>query len=181
MALATGSNNTIVGMNVRTSATDSDNQIVIGQSIGGGEDNQDTIGKASNVIQCEFDTDATWTRTSDFAMKQDIQDDILGLSFINDLRPVTYRWRPSHEFPKEWNDYRATPEENLMNTDTTMHGLVAQDVKSALDKAGVDTFGGWGERSDGSQVIGREMFVMPLIKAVQELSAKIKKLEEEDE
>ena len=66
-----------------------------------------------------------------------------------------------------------------MNTDTTMHGLVAQEVKAALDKAGVDTFGGWGERSDGSQVLGRDMFVMPLIKAIQELSAEVTKLKEE--
>ena len=109
-------------------------------------------------------------------MKQDIEDDTLGLEFIKDLRTVTFRWKPSNEFPKEWNDYS---EENLMTTDTTMHGMVAQDVKSALDKAGVDTFGGWGERSDGSQVLGRDMFVMPLIKAVQELSAEIEKLKKE--
>ena len=166
----------MIGMHTRGSASGAANQIVIGYDIGGGEDNQVTIGKASNVIACEFDTDATWTRTSDVAMKQDIEDDTLGLEFINDLRTVTFRWKPSNEFPKEWNDYS---EENLMTTDTTMHGMVAQDVKSALDKAGVDTFGGWGERSDGSQVLGRDMFVMPLIKAVQELSAEIEKLKKE--
>ena len=33
--------------------------------------------------------------------------------------------------------------------------------------------------SDGSQVLGRDMFVMPLIKAVQELSAEIEKLKKE--
>jgi len=173
VTLTTGYNNVVIGKNTRTSAVDSVNQIVIGEDIGGGEDNQVTIGKSGNVIQCEFDTDATWTRTSDFSMKQDIQDDILGLSFINDLRPVTFKWRPSYEFPKEWNDYS---EDNLMNTDATMHGMVAQDVKSALDKAGVDTFGGWKERADGSQVLGREMFVLPLIKAVQELSAEVEEL-----
>ena len=53
-----------------------------------------------------------------------------------------------------------------------MHGMIAQDIKEALDKAGCDTFSGWKERKDGSQVMSREMFVIPLIKAVQELSAK---------
>ena len=51
-------------------------------------------------------------------------------------------------------------------------------LKDALDKAGVNTFGGWKEREDGSQVISREMFVTPLIKAVQELSAEVERLKE---
>ena len=53
-----------------------------------------------------------------------------------------------------------------------MHGMIAQDIKEALDKAECDTFSGWKERPDGSQTMSREMFVIPLIKAVQELSAK---------
>jgi hypothetical protein len=58
-------------------------------------------------------------------------------------------------------------------------GMIAQDVKAALDKAGVDTFGGWEEDSeDGSQAISQEMFVHPLIKAVQDcLSAKCDSLQ----
>ena len=40
------------------------------------------------------------------------------------------------------------------------------EVKAALDKQGVDTFGGWAEEIDGSQRISQEMFVHPLIKAV---------------
>ena len=64
-----------------------------------------------------------------------------------------------------------------MNTDITMHGLLAQEVKGALDTAGVSTFKGWSEDAHGVQNISREMFVIPLIKAVQELSAKVKALE----
>ena len=64
-----------------------------------------------------------------------------------------------------------------MNTETTMHGLIAQEVKSALNTAGVNTFKGWKEDSDGVQQISREMFVIPLIKALQELSAKNDALE----
>ena len=57
-----------------------------------------------------------------------------------------------------------------MNTGVTMHGLLAQEVKTALDTAGVSTFGGWSEDADGVQNISRELFVIPLIKAIQELS-----------
>jgi len=51
-----------------------------------------------------------------------------------------------------------------------MHGLIAQEVKTALDTADVNTFKGWKEDPDGIQNISREMYVLPLIKAVQELS-----------
>ena len=93
--------------------------------------------------------------------------------FINKLKPITHQWKPSNEFPKEWDEYS---EENNMNLDATMHGLIAQDVKQALDEVGVDTFSGWKERKDGSQTVSREMFVTPLIKAVQELSSENKEL-----
>ena len=55
--------------------------------------------------------------------------------------------------------------------------MLAQEVKSALDTAGVTTFGGWKEEPDGSQCLSQAMFVYPLIKAVQELSAKNTALE----
>ena len=65
-----------------------------------------------------------------------------------------------------------------MKTDIKLHGMVAQEVKAALDKAGVDTFGGWSEEEDGSQRISQEMFIHPLIRAVQELSNEVKQLKE---
>jgi len=57
-----------------------------------------------------------------------------------------------------------------------MHGLIAQDVKAAMDKVGNTTFNGWEEGVDG-QAISREMFITPLIKAIQELSTKNDSLE----
>ena len=60
-----------------------------------------------------------------------------------------------------------------------MHGLVAQEVKTALDAESCATFAGWEEGIDGVQTISREQFVSPLIKAIQELSAKVTSLEAE--
>ena len=57
-----------------------------------------------------------------------------------------------------------------------MHGLIAQEVKTALDTAGVNTFGGWGLDEDGVEQISREMFVIPLIKAIQEQQTTIEAL-----
>jgi hypothetical protein len=172
--ITTGTSNVCVGYTTNISAVGGVNQIVMGAAITGGANNQFTFGKASNIVQNEFDTDAAWTRTSDVRKKRNIKDDTLGLDFINDLRPITHQWKPSNEFPQEWQEYS---EKNNMDLDAVMHGFIAQEVKEALDKAGVDTFSGWKERTDGSQVIAREMFIMPLINAVKELSAKVKELE----
>ena len=58
-----------------------------------------------------------------------------------------------------------------------MTGLIAQEVKEAIDKSGVERFSGWAEDRDGVQQVSKEMFVFPLIKAVQELTAKVEELE----
>ena len=58
------------------------------------------------------------------------------------------------------------------------YGLIAQEVKEALDKAGVEDFGGWVNQEDNTQALRYEEFIAPLIKAVQELSARIKAIEE---
>jgi hypothetical protein len=58
-----------------------------------------------------------------------------------------------------------------------MYGMMAQEVKELMDKYNHSEFTGWSEHSDGSQDLSREMFIIPLIKAVQELSAKVEALE----
>ena len=66
-----------------------------------------------------------------------------------------------------------------INTDVVMHGMIAQEVKAALDTAGVEgeNFQGWTEDQNGEQGLSAGSFVYPLIKAVQELSAKVESLE----
>jgi hypothetical protein len=50
-----------------------------------------------------------------------------------------------------------------------MYGLIAQEVKQALADNNITDFGGWDiEESSGIQAISQEMFIHPLIKAVQE-------------
>ena len=69
-------------------------------------------------------------------------------------------------------------EENQKNLDIIRHGFIAQEVKEAIDKHGDTTFGGWHlDAIDGvTQRTKKNMFVMPLIRAVQELSAEVKEL-----
>ena len=58
-----------------------------------------------------------------------------------------------------------------MRSDITLHGFIAQEVKAALDTAGVDNHGCWTKENNGIQGVSIEAMVTPLVKAVQELSA----------
>jgi hypothetical protein len=173
--VTTGSNNTYVGYNATASVAAPTGEIVIGYGIAGvGGNYRVTIGSnAVGLIYANYSSSATWTFSSDVNKKKNIQSNTLGLSFINRLRTVTYQWKPNNELPTTFSDYS---EENVKDTETIMHGLVAQEVKAALDEEGVTTFEGWGEVADGSQVVSREMFVIPLIKAIQEQQAIIESL-----
>ena len=171
-----GFGNTCIGKNVDITH-DNQHSIAIGYNISVSDNassNNFIFGKSGNIVRNVFTTNASFARNSDLHKKTNIEDDTLGLRFINNLRTVKFNWRPNSEFPKHYNDYNA--EENHMVTDVRLHGMIAQEVKTALDIEGVDTFGGWSEDKDGSQRISQEMFVHPLIKAVQELSAEVKEL-----
>ena len=167
-ALTTGAQNILLGAYTRTSSATATYQYVIGYDISGQADSNITIGNQSGKIYNAFTVNATWTQTSDGRLKKNIQDETLGLSFINRLRPVKYEWKASNELELENPLYS---EENNRATGITMHGLIAQEVKAALDAEGVDTFAGWDMGADGIQAISREMFISPLIKAIQELKA----------
>ena len=54
--------------------------------------------------------------------------------------------------------------------------MIAQEVKETIDSMGV-SFSGWHENDNTKQELQYATFVMPLIKAVQELSAKVEELE----
>ena len=63
-----------------------------------------------------------------------------------------------------------------MDTETVHYGLIAQEVKEAMSKHNADNFTGWLEDEKGRQEISKDMFVIPLMKAVQELSAEVEEL-----
>ena len=168
--VTTGSNNTYLGYSATGSVAAPTGEIVIGYGVAGiGGNFKITLGSNGvGKIYADYSTSATWTFSSDVNKKQHIQNDTLGLSFINRLRTVTYQWKPNNELPTTFSDYA---EENVKDTTTVMHGLIAQEVKAALDAENISTFEGWGEAGDGSQVVSREMFIIPLIKAIQEQQA----------
>jgi hypothetical protein len=174
--VTSGSRNLCIGYNVDNASATDENVIVIGHGITG-SGNDFSFGKASNVVTNDFNVDANWSRSSDERLKKNIADSTLGLSFINALRTVKYNWKASHELDSTDSElshlYKEDEADNEMNTTATMHNFIAQEVKAALDTAGVSDFGGWKEDHYGVQQVSREMFVIPLVKAMQEQTAVI--------
>jgi hypothetical protein len=174
-----GSGNIIIGKGGGLLNLTSTNRINIGSALFG--DNTDrtvSIGDNTGYIYADYASSASWTQTSDERLKKNISSDSLGLSFINDLRTVTYKWKPIAELDdavlrKDPVTGDPVVQEDK-DTEQTFHGLIAQEVKTAMDNAGCTTFDGWTEEEDtGIQGVSREQFVIPLIKAVQELSSEV--------
>ena len=174
-ANGSGSNNTTIGYMVQTSTTGSSNEIVIGSNVEGVGAYYVTIGTSGAYIYNRYNTNATWTRVSDERLKTNIQPAGIGLSFINRLDVKTYNWRPSYDIPKGLKSYS---EENKQDTNTVMYGMLAQDVKAALDVENIEHFAGWDVDSrDGTQAVSLEMFILPLINSIKELTARLEALE----
>ena len=111
--------------------------------------------------------------TSDKNLKNTVLDSDLGLSFVNKLRPVSYKWNQKQE-------------ENLDSK--THYGFIAQEIETALisenktldDFAGVYKPDNYKEDGTGdTMAISTNEILSPLVKAVQELSNKVKTLETE--
>jgi hypothetical protein len=172
--LTTGTQNIMIGSHSRPSVANGTNQIVIGNFVAGQGDNHITIGSSNiNKIWTNFTTTA-WSRPSDISLKKNINKNNLGLNFIKKIDPVTYNWIENNKLDKSNPHYR---EENERDSTSLIFGLIAQNVKQAMDEEGADYFSGWCKEDSGLQGISLEPFVLPLINAVKELSERLEKLE----
>jgi hypothetical protein len=134
-------------------------------------------------------------QTSDARTKTEVFDSVLGLGFINALRPVSYKfivggkdvvrqvYRDANGNECSSDEESATPAE-IITVDkpgTRTHwGLLSQEVKSVVDAYGVD-FAGWvltnKDDPNSQQALRYDQFIAPLIKAIQELSNRVDELE----
>ena len=184
--VTTGNHNIYMGYKTKANDATDVYSILIGHGDGinnfnSGGGNTVRIGKRTAYITNDFSANATWSHSSDERYKKDIQDNTdCGLNFINELRPITYKWKAQSELDTDLPEYdKDKTEADYTNKN---YGLIAQEVKTALDKLNITDFGGW--KTDPThekdrQEISEQMFIFPLIKAVQELSAKVTTLETE--
>ena len=161
--ITTGSNNVIIGYQADPGTNTAENQIVIGKGATGQGDNYAVIGNADITrLYAAQDGEAVLyanatIQTSDRRLKKDISDTTLGLSFINELNPVSYKWI---------NEKRRGSE--------THFGLIAQEVEEVMNKRNMSkedhAVVQYDEKEDKYGMSYNEL-ICPLIKSVQELTA----------
>ena len=178
--LTEGSLNTALGYNLAPSAVDVDSEIVIGSSITGAGTNTVRIGTGGGTATLSLDgSDTSWAAASDLRLKKDVANSTVGLSFLNDLRPVTFKWQHKNEVAQDLPQYDVNSSAPIFGEGKAHHGFIAQEVKAVIDNHS-DVLDGnniWHEDPDGTQQLSQGNLVPMLVKAVQELSAKIEVLE----
>jgi len=215
----TGDGNTAVGGGALYSAVLINNNTAIGRDALNGNTlysncsglGANTVVTASNQVQLGDSATTTYVygtvqNRSDLRDKTEVRNTVLGLDFINELRPVDYKWDMREDYKTEKPNelaLDATDEEkeaykilmdawlesvkldNITHDGTHTrnryhHGLIAQEVQDVIEASGVD-FGGFQDHSvsGGQDVlsIGYNELIAPMIKAIQELTARINVLE----
>jgi hypothetical protein len=175
--LTTGGQNTLIGAYNKVGAADATYTSVLGYYVTGASSTT-TLGSSTTDSQLAHGG-TTWTAPSDIRLKEDIQDEKVGLDFINDLRPVTFLWKKEKDVPEDMVAHGEGTEDRVMNGKYN-HGFIAQEVKEVIDKYDLkEGFDMWKEdEADGRQRIGEAALMPLMVKAVQELSAKVDDLTE---
>ena len=180
----TGDGNICLGYGTETSAVDAAYQFAIGYGVTATANSTVTIGVSGNTASLGLDgSDTSWAAaSSDMRLKENIQASTAGLSFINDLRPVTYNWKKAGEVPTDMPQYEEGSEKPCLGYEygMTYHGFIAQEVKEAIDKHPEleEGFKMWKEYDSGVQTVADGNVIPMLVKAVQELSAEVNSLKE---
>jgi len=178
----TGSLNTVVGASSAYSSGNAyahSNTTVLGSGTTATGDNQVVLGDTSvTTLKCNV---TTITSLSDERTKENIEDSNLGLEFINELKTKTFNKKNPADWEEgileeRYQDKNSEEYKRPSDNPTTYTGLIAQEVKGVLDKLNIGEWDGWDEEPNGVQRLGYGALVMPLIKAVQELSAQVEDL-----
>ncbi len=144
---------------------------------------------------------AGWTNLSDGRYKKNLKEDVPGLSFINKLRPVTYtldvegiegaiktsspvNTNKNSTALKQLNRQPKAEEVKARQEKAKIRytGFVAQDVEKTAQELNYD-FSGVDKPKNDKDFYGLRYgeFVVPLVKAVQELSKKNEELSQKNE
>ena len=193
----TGNDNVFVGENADSNGTGISGMVVLGNNISGTTANRVHIGNGTNHIHADFNSGAGWSYTSDERLKDIVGDSPLGLSFIEAIEPKVFTWKRVNQWPEALQPRQRVRRtrvrdpftKELSDVETELppvelderqhHALIAQNVKGALDDAGVSEFDGWSEDDKGKQSVSLEAFIPPMINAIKEISRRLKDLEQQ--
>jgi hypothetical protein len=166
----TGNHNTAIGYNSDVNAGNLQNATSLGYNSLNTASNQVRIGNSSVTSIGGY---VNWSNISDGRYKRNIKEDVPGLKFINALKPVTYNLDITalennlHKHIYVVDKQNAEAKEKIKYS-----GFVAQDVEKAAKQIGYDFSGVDAPKNDKDIYALRYAdFVVPLVKAVQELTA----------
>jgi hypothetical protein len=178
---ATGSYNSSLGHRAGLFVANYNNTTSIGYDPNASASNRIHIGN-TNVTW--IGGQVGWSTYSDRRMKTDITGDVAGLAFIQKLRPVTYHidlsainaFKAAHGRSVEEMQY---PDQNEIES-YLFSGFIAQEVEAAAVQSNYQFSGLCPPKNeDDFYSLRYAEFVVPLVKAVQELAAENLQLKEE--
>ena len=182
--------NTAVGHNAGAAVTTGINNITLGHDSGLTGSPGGNITTASNILSLGDENIATaniqvdWTVASDARDKTDFTALDLGLEFVKDLQPVTYKWDKRSKYgDKTADDYdlNAQTPDGTHKEDWLDIGFKAQEVEALEIAAGYNKSNKTNlvssHSDDGNQMgLQYSKFVPILVKAIQEQQALIEAL-----
>ncbi len=146
------------------------NATVIGSR--GVVNSSNTIVLGNNAITSLRCNVQTISSLSDSRIKENIDENVPGLSFITRLRPVTYRVNKNKEALLVGYD------QSSVKDDLTTHsGFLAQEVEKAAEAVGYN-FEGVRKEENKYYTLGYTLFVIPLVQAVKDLNDEITSLKD---
>lgn len=163
-------NSTFIGYQTTTTAALT-NVTVIGYQASATASNQVRVG---NNAVTSIGGKVGWTTFSDGRFKKNVKEDVPGLAFITKLRPVTYNL-DIEGMDKATGISKQTEAEQITSGIAAAKekhtGFLAQEVEKAANELNYE-FGGVDKPKNDKDLYGLRYaeFVVPLVKAVQELS-----------
>ncbi|MBK7214950.1 MAG: tail fiber domain-containing protein [Bacteroidales bacterium] len=171
---ASGSYNTAIGYNTGPNAAALSNTTTLGIDARATATDQVRIG---NVFVNSIGGYVNWSNISDGRFKENLSENVPGLSFITQLRPVTYRL--NRNAINAYIGVDAAYKGEAMSGITS--GFVAQEVEKAAQQLGYDFSGVDAPKNDKDVYALRYAdFVVPLVKAVQEQQQQITDLKNDN-
>jgi len=168
----TGNYNTHIGHVAYFTNTGLSNTSCLGYFSGGIVDNHNRI-ELGNTSVSVIAGAVGFSTYSDSRIKDNVREDVPGLTFINQLRPVTYHLNVHRENEMVYagKDPSGEWEGKYDIEKIKMTGFLAQEVEQAALNSGYDFSGiQKPENPEDLYSLRYSDFVMPLVKAVQELN-----------
>jgi hypothetical protein len=167
----TGSFNSAIGYNAGPgpASTDVYNTTALGNGARPSASNQVRVG---NTFVTSIGGAVAWSTISDGRFKTDVKEDVSGIDFITQLRPVSYTINKQaiSKFLGLSDDEQPEAEKRQVR----QTGFIAQEVHEVLKKTGFVFNGVESPQNENDHYsIRYAEFVVPLVKAFQELNAKV--------